>query len=247
MLYLNKAPIAYTNLGGKSMQKILVVEDDVKIARFIELELQHEGFEVQAVHDGRTGLERALEDSFDLIVLDIMLPGLNGMEVCRRIRLNSEIPIIMLTAKDDTMDKVMGLDFGADDYMTKPFAIEELLARIRRIFRKTPVVSKVPSNMFISGNLKIDYNQYTASYNNKTIELTKTEFDLLHYLAENRNIALSREQILDKVWGYDYFGETKIVDVYIRYLRSKIDDQFETKFIHTVRGVGYLFKDEDHK
>lgn len=229
------------------MQKILIVEDDVKIARFIELELQHEGFEVQAVHDGRTGLERALEDSFDLIILDIMLPGLNGMEVCRRIRLNSEIPIIMLTAKDDTMDKVMGLDFGADDYMTKPFAIEELLARIRRIFRKVPATSTIPANTFISGNLKIDYNQYTASYNEKTIELTKTEFDLLHYLAENRNIALSREQILDKVWGYDYFGETKIVDVYIRYLRSKIDDQFKTKFIHTVRGVGYLFKDEDHK
>ncbi|GAU77987.1 response regulator transcription factor [Fusibacter sp. 3D3] len=229
------------------MQKILVVEDDVKIARFIELELQHEGFEVQTVHDGRTGLERALEDSFDLIVLDIMLPGLNGMEVCRRIRLNSEIPIIMLTAKDDTMDKVMGLDFGADDYMTKPFAIEELLARIRRIFRKAPALNAVPPNTFVSGNLKIDYNQYTASYSEKTIELTKTEFDLLHYLAENRNIALSREQILDKVWGYDYFGETKIVDVYIRYLRSKIDDQFKTKFIHTVRGVGYLFKDEDHK
>lgn len=247
MLYLNKAIVAYINLGGKSMQKILIVEDDVKIARFIELELQHEGFEVQAVHDGRAGLERALEDSFDLIVLDIMLPGLNGMEVCRRIRLNSEIPIIMLTAKDDTMDKVMGLDFGADDYMTKPFAIEELLARIRRIFRKTPAANAVPANTFISGNLKIDYNQYTASYSEKNIELTKTEFDLLHYLAENRNIALSREQILDKVWGYDYFGETKIVDVYIRYLRSKIDDQFKTKFIHTVRGVGYLFKDEDHK
>ncbi len=229
------------------MQKILVVEDDVKIARFIELELKHEGFDVQAVHDGRSGLEKALEGDFDLIVLDIMLPGLNGMEVCRRIRLNSEIPIIMLTAKDDTMDKVMGLDFGADDYMTKPFAIEELLARIRRIFRKAPVASAVPSNLFISGNLKIDYNQYTASYGPQVIELTKTEFDLLHYLAENRNIALSREQILDKVWGYDYFGETKIVDVYIRYLRSKIDDQFQTKFIHTVRGVGYLFKDEDHK
>lgn len=229
------------------MQRILVVEDDIKIARFIELELKHEGFEVESVHDGRSGLEKALESSFDLIILDIMLPGLNGMEVCRRIRLNSEIPIIMLTAKDDTMDKVMGLDFGADDYMTKPFAIEELLARIRKIFRKGASSSKSPSNIFVSGNLKIDYNQYTVSYNDASIELTKTEFDLLHYLAENRNIALSREQILDKVWGYDYFGETKIVDVYIRYLRSKIDDQFNTKFIHTVRGVGYLFKDEDHK
>lgn len=229
------------------MHKILVIEDDVKIARFIELELKHEGFEVAAEHNGREGLERALAEPFDLIVLDIMLPGLNGMEVCRRIRLNSQIPIIMLTAKDDTMDKVMGLDFGADDYMTKPFAIEELLARIRRIFRtvrQTPISN---ANVFVSGNLVVDYNQYTVSYGETPIELTKTEFDLLHYLTENKNIALSREQILDKVWGYDYFGETKIVDVYIRYLRSKIDDQYETKFIHTVRGVGYLFKDENSK
>ncbi len=228
------------------MQKILVVEDDLKIARFIELELKHEGFDVETANDGRSGLEKALDSSFDLIILDIMLPGLNGMEVCRRVRLNSEIPIIMLTAKDDTMDKVMGLDFGADDYMTKPFAIEELLARIRRIFRKAPAKSTTPANVFVSGHLKIDCNQYTVTYNTVPIELTKTEFDLLHYLAENKNIALSREQILDKVWGYDYFGETKIVDVYIRYLRSKIDDVYETKFIHTVRGVGYLFKDEDH-
>lgn len=228
------------------MQKILVVEDDVKIARFIELELKHEGFSVETANDGRTGLEKALEGDFDMLVLDIMLPGLNGMEVCRRIRLNSEIPIIMLTAKDDTMDKVMGLDFGADDYMTKPFAIEELLARIRRIFRKLATQTTSVGNTFVSGKLKIDYNQYTAYYDQNPIELTKTEFDLLHYLAENRNIALTREQILDKVWGYDYFGETKIVDVYIRYLRSKIDDHFGAKFIHTVRGVGYLFKDENH-
>ncbi len=229
------------------MQKILVVEDDIKIARFIELELQHEGFSTETAHDGRVGLDKALEGNFDLIILDIMLPGLNGIEVCRRIRLNSEIPIIMLTAKDDTMDKVMGLDFGADDYMTKPFAIEELLARIRRIFKKVSNQTPVNTNTFISGKLKIDYNQYTAYYDQSPIELTKTEFDLLHYLAENRNIALTREQILDKVWGYDYFGETKIVDVYIRYLRSKIDDCFNAKFIHTVRGVGYLFKDEDNK
>ena len=229
------------------MQKILVVEDDINFARFIELELKHEGFDVTTAHDGRKGLDIALESDFDLIILDIMLPGLNGMEVCRRIRLNSEVPIVMLTAKDDTMDKVIGLDFGADDYMTKPFAIEELLARIRRIFRKATLAPSTAGNAFISGKLKIDYNQYTAFYDSHPVELTKTEFDLLHYLAENRNIALTREQILDKVWGYDYFGETKIVDVYIRYLRSKIDDHYQTKFIHTVRGVGYLFKDEDHK
>jgi len=237
----------YYNKKGVGMKKILVIEDDVKIARFVELELQHEGFEVKTTYDGRNGVEQALNDHYDLVILDIMLPGLNGMEVCRRIRLNSDLPIIMLTAKDDTMDKVMGLDFGADDYMTKPFAIEELLARIRRIFRKSGAVHPQNVNVFSSGNLKIDYNQYQVTYGDAIIELTKTEFDLLHYLAENKNIALTREQILDKVWGYDYFGETKIVDVYIRYLRSKIDDVYHTKFIHTVRGVGYLFKDEDHQ
>lgn len=228
------------------MSKILVVEDDVKIARFVELELKHEGFEVQLVHDGREGLEVASAGGFDLILLDVMLPGMNGMEVCRRIRLGSDVPIIMLTAKDDTMDKVMGLDFGADDYMTKPFAIEELLARIRRIFRKGSGTAAAPASadVLTIGSLRVDSSQYKAFYGEVGLDLTKTEFDLLKLLVSNQNIALTREQILDKVWGYDYFNDSKIVDVYIRYLRSKIDERFDVKYIHTVRGVGYLLKYE---
>lgn len=226
------------------MKKILIVEDDVKIARFVELELQHEGFEVRVIHDGRSGLELALQETFDLIVLDIMLPGLNGMEVCRRLRMSSEVPVIMLTAKDDTMDKVMGLDFGADDYMTKPFAIEELLARIRRIFKKSAQQVAAPKGGLQFGPLRIDAAQYKAYYGEEALELTKTEFDLLHTLALNKNITLTRDQILDKVWGYGYYSESKIVDVYIRYLRTKIDDHYQTKYIHTIRGVGYLFQYE---
>lgn len=222
------------------MHTLLVVEDDLKIARFLELELKHEGFNVEVAHDGRTGLEKAQSQAFDLLILDIMLPGLNGMEVCRRLRLTSGMPIIMLTAKDDVMDTVMGLDCGADDYMTKPFAIEELLARIRRIFR-----SQAPAALSL-GALTINSDAYTATYSGIPLELTKTEFDLLKYLAENKNRVLTRDQILNTVWGYDYFGDTKIVDVYIRYLRSKLDERYDVKYIHTVRGVGYMFKDENH-
>lgn len=228
------------------MKKILLVEDDTKIARFVELELKHEGFSVGIAHDGRTGLKLAETGDFDLIILDLMLPQMNGLEVCRRLRLTLDTPVIMLTAKDDVMDRVMGLDFGADDYMTKPFAIEELLARIRRTFRprKSSSLAKISQDVISIGKLEINLSQHSTSYNGDTIELTKTEFDLLHYLIENKNIALSREQILDKVWGFDYYGDNKIVDVYIRYLRSKIDEKFKVKIITTVRGVGYLIKDE---
>lgn len=223
--------------------KILIIEDEVKISRFLELELSYEGYEVEQVHDGRSGLERALDGSFDLILLDVMLPGLNGMEVCRRIRQSSDIPIIMLTAKDATMDKVMGLDFGADDYVTKPFAIEELLARLRVALKhkRTAVQS---ANLLLFKELKLDLERHLVTYGTEVIDLTKREFDLLQYLMENRNIVLSREKILEAVWGYDYFGDTNVVDVYIRYLRSKIDEKYKHKLIHTVRGVGYLLKDE---
>lgn len=223
--------------------KILIVEDEVKIARFVELELQYEGYTVEKAHDGRTGLEKALKNNFDLIILDVMLPGLNGMEICRRIRQSSDIPIIMLTAKDSTMDKVMGLDLGADDYVTKPFAIEELLARIRAsLRRKNGTINYF--NILKVNALILDLDKHTVSFNKTPIDLTKKEFDLLQYLIENKNIVLTREQILNRVWGYDYLGDTNIVDVYIRYLRSKIDERFGKKFIYTVRGVGYLLKDE---
>lgn len=224
-------------------EMILIIEDEVKIARFVELELKYEGYEVEREHDGRSGLERALSGDFDLVILDVMLPSLNGMEVLRRLRQSSETPVIMLTAKDEVTDKVMGLDIGADDYMTKPFAIEELLARIRTALRKKKTDSR-NMNSVVVGGLKIDFNKYLVTFNNQNIELTKKEYDLLRYLAENRNIVLPREKILEAVWGYDYYGDTNIVDVYIRYLRSKIDDKYNIKLIHTIRGVGYSLKHE---
>ncbi|WP_055665977.1 response regulator transcription factor [Desnuesiella massiliensis] len=226
-----------------STKKILIVEDEIKIARFIELELKYEGYEVHQCHDGREGLNTALEGDFDLIILDIMLPSMNGIEILRRLRQHSEVPVIMLTAKDQVMDKVMGLDMGADDYLTKPFAIEELLARIRVALKKNKAVIDT-SNLLIMGDLKLDLQKYTLTYRDEAIDLTKREFDLLKYLLENKNIVLSREKLLDKVWGYEYLGDTNVVDVYIRYLRSKIDDKYNIKLIHTVRGVGYVLKNE---
>lgn len=222
------------------MVKILIIEDELKIARFIELELQHEGYQVLLAHDGRSGLETAQREAPDLILLDIMLPGLNGMEVCRRLRMTSEVPIIMLTAKDQTMDKVMGLDLGADDYITKPFAIEELLARIRMILKRRK--STQASNAFNIGGVQLDHEKHLVTYQDHIIDLTKREFDLLMYLMENGGIVLTRDKILEKVWGYDYLGDTNVVDVYIRYLRSKIDEKYGVKLIHTIRGVGYMIK-----
>jgi len=224
-------------------EKILIIEDELKIARFVELELKYEGYEVEKCHDGREGLQRALEGNIDLIILDIMLPSMNGIEVLRRLRQHSEIPVIMLTAKDQIMDKVMGLDMGADDYLTKPFAIEELLARIR-VALKRKKAAAIETNLIQINDLKLDLDKYTVSFKDYIIDLTKREFELLKYLMENQNIVLTREKILDRVWGYEYLGDTNVVDVYVRYLRSKIDDRFDRKLIHTVRGVGYLLKDE---
>ena len=226
-----------------SGQKILIIEDEIKIARFLELELTYEGYVVEQCHDGREGLDKATNETFDLIILDVMLPSLNGLEVLRKLRQVSAVPVIMLTAKDEIMDKVTGLDIGADDYMTKPFAIEELLARIRTALKKAPVF-KENLNILSIGELTINIDQHMVTYGNNSIELTKTEFDLLKFLIENKNIVLTRNKIIDIVWGYEYMGDTNVVDVYIRYLRSKIDDRFSKKFIHTVRGVGYLLKDE---
>jgi DNA-binding response OmpR family regulator len=226
-----------------SGQKILIIEDEIKIARFVELELVHEGYIVEQCHDGREGLEMAEAGDYDLIILDIMLPSMNGIEVLRRLRQSSEVSVIMLTAKDEVMDKVIGLDMGANDYVTKPFAIEELLARIRAALKKHPTA--VPSsNILELGLLKLDMDKYIVTYNNETVDLTKREFDLLHYLLQNKNIVLTRDKVLQVVWGYDYMGDTNVVDVYIRYLRSKLDDKYNIKLIHTVRGVGYLLKDE---
>lgn len=224
--------------------KILVIEDEVKIARFLELELNHEGYEVEVIHDGRSGCEKAISGNVDLVILDLMLPELSGIEVCRRVRKVSDVPIIMLTAKDDVSDKVMGLDSGADDYMTKSFAIEELLARIRVVLKRKEK-KKQNSHTLEAGKLILYKDEHRVLFNGKEVSLSKKEFELLSYLMENRGIVLSREKILDHVWGYDFYGDTNVTDVYIRYLRNKIDQKFEVQFIHTIRGVGYMFKENE--
>jgi len=220
--------------------KILIIEDEEKIARFVELELGYEGYSTTKAFDGRTGLELAETGEFDLVLLDVMLPQLNGMEVLRRIRRTSSVPIIMLTARDSVVDKVSGLDSGASDYITKPFAIEELLARIRTALRKTIQEDVVLS----SSDLLLDTSRHTVTVKGTPIDLTKREFDLLHYLLKNKGLVVSREALLENVWGYDFTGETNAVDVYVRFLRGKIDEVFDIKLIHTVRGVGYVIKDE---
>ena len=222
--------------------RILIIEDEVKIARFIELELVHEGNTVDKAHDGREGLDKALSEDFDLILLDVMLPKLNGLEVLRRIRMEKETPVIMLTARDAVMDKVSGLDTGADDYITKPFAIEELLARIRVALKKRGNAVSTTHTMEIKG-VVLDEDRHEVTVNGEIVELTNREFELLHMLMRNKNIVLDREKLMNEVCGYDYIGETNIIDVYVRYLRTKIDDKYGVKLITTVRGVGYVIKD----
>lgn len=230
----------------KAMAKILIVEDERKIARFVELELKHEGYEVDYAGNGTEGLEKILNASPDLVVLDVMLPELSGIDVCRKAReAGVSTPIIMLTAKDDVMDKVNGLDNGADDYMTKPFAIEELLARIRVALNRHQKMKKEKKETALThGKLVVDTVKHEVYYGEETISLTKKEFDLLVYLLQHKNEAISREVLLNEVWDYDYMGETNVVDVYVRYIRQKIDDKFGEKIVNTVRGVGYIIKDE---
>ena len=227
------------------MQKILIVEDEKKLARYLQLELMHEGYDIRVSHDGRSAIEQHEAWGSDLILLDLMLPELSGIEVCRRIRQHDDVPIIMLTAKDDVSDKVMGLDMGADDYMTKPFAIEELLARIRVALKRHSSEREGGARVLEEGPLRLDRDSREISWNGQNIPLTKKEFDLLEYLMLNRGVAVSRSELLDKVWGYSYVGDTNVVDVYIRSLRCKLDDPFHVKLIHTVRGVGYLFRLEE--
>ena len=223
-------------------QKILIVEDEEKIARFVELELVHEGYEVEKAFDGRTGLDKALTGVFDLVVLDVMLPGLNGLEVLRRIRKESVVPVIMLTARDAVMDKVSGLDAGADDYLTKPFAIEELLARIRVALKRRGTAEVHTHRIEIRG-VCMDTDRHEVTVDGESVELTNREFELLRTLMENKDIVMDREKLLSAVCGYDYLGETNIIDVYVRYLRTKIDDRFGVKLITTVRGVGYVIRE----
>ena len=221
-------------------QKILIVEDDKKIVRIIELQLKHSGYEVDAAYDGERAEHLITYNKYDLILLDVMLPKINGLELCRRIRDKYDTPIIMLTAKDDVTDKVLGLDFGANDYLTKPFDMQELLARIRVQLRDN---SKKENNQIIKiEDLEINTDTYEVKRQGHSIILSKTEFELLCFLAKNRGIVLKRETILEKVWGYDYFGGDNVLDVYIKYVRDKIDKPYEKKLIKTVRGVGYVIR-----
>ena len=222
---------------------ILIIEDETKIARFVELELSHEGYVCDKAEDGRKGLEMAESGAYDLVLLDIMLPELNGLEVLRRLRKTSDVPVIVLTARDAVMDKVSGLDMGADDYVTKPFAIEELLARIRLALRRGGA-SKTKEDLLVCGPLSLSVPRHEVRWDGSEIDLTSREFSLLQTLLENKNVVLSRDSLLEKVWGYDYMGETNVVDVYVRYLRNKIAAAGGENVIQTVRGVGYVIRDE---
>ena len=224
-------------------KRILLIEDEEKIARFTELELVHEGYEVGKAYDGRQGLEEALSGKYDLVLLDVMLPALNGLEVLRRLRKESSVPVIMLTARDAVMDKVSGLDAGADDYITKPFAIEELLARVRVALKKHTDHVQQTHRLTVCG-VTMDTDRHEVTCNGEAIELTNREYELVHVLMENKNIVMDREKLMNRVCGYDYIGETNIIDVYVRHIRSKIDDVYGIRFIQTVRGVGYVIKDE---
>jgi len=221
------------------MTKILIIEDDLQLSRLISLELEHEGYKVDVALDGNNGLSKALDGGYDLILLDVMLPNVGGLEILSKIRESSTVPVIMISARDATVDKVSGLDLGADDYLTKPFEIEELLARMRANLKK----GMAESIIINFRGLTVDPVQHSVKFNGCGIDLTKKEFDLLFFLLSNRNAVLSREKILSKVWGYDFVGNTNIVDVYIRYLRSKIDDACGIELITTVRGSGYLIRD----
>ena len=226
-------------------KRILLIEDEEKFARFVELELQYEGYQVSKAKDGRTGLQLAETGSFDLILLDIMLPEISGMEVLRRLRRKTSIPVILLTARDSVEDKVSGLDSGADDYITKPFAIEELLARIRKSLRKPrEQQNSRDTGVLSAGALKLEKGQRLVTVKGTPVDLTKKQFDLLQFFLENKGLVLSRDVLLEHVWEYDFDGGTNAVDVYIRFLRSKLDEAFDMKLIHTIRGVGYVIKDE---
>ena len=223
-------------------EKILIVEDEEMLNRMLELELKHEGYETGKALDGRVGLELALSGEFDLVLLDIMLPGLNGLEVLRRIRKEREdLPVIMLTARDSTMDKVSGLDGGADDYLTKPFAVEELLARIRAALRKRPA-KPVQTGVLVVEGVTLDVDARRVTVNGEEVTLSRKEFDLLHCLMEHRGKVMTRSELLNDVWGYSYEGETNSVDVYVRFLRGKLDEPFGLELIETVRGVGYVIR-----
>ncbi|MFD1774710.1 response regulator transcription factor [Paenibacillus rhizophilus] len=222
------------------MHKILLIEDEKNLARFIELELQHAGYAVTVAYDGKKGLERALEEEWDMVLLDLMLPGLNGLAVCTHIRTAKETPIIMITARDGLADKVAGLDSGADDYISKPFDIEELLARMRSLLRRSGNASQ--SRILRCADLELEVEGRTVSKNGTAIDLTKREFEILQVLMENLGRAMTREMLMEAIWGYDSEVDSKAVDVYISYIRNKIDEPGRPSLIQTLRGLGYVMR-----
>lgn len=226
--------------------RVLIVEDERRIARFLQMELEHEGMEAFIEGNGRRAYERIIQESYDIVLLDVMLPDMDGFTICRKVRELSQVPIIMVTAKDDIEDKVQGLDIGADDYITKPFATPELLARMRVVLRRREIGDRekeLSEEVLSIKNLAMYPARHEVMVDSTPVELTKKEYDLLEYLLRNKRSVMTRDQILSNVWGYDYMGDTNVVDVYIRYLRQKIDDRFQEKYIYTMRGVGYVIKD----
>ncbi|MEM9162992.1 MAG: response regulator transcription factor [Cyanobacteria bacterium P01_F01_bin.4] len=221
--------------------RILVVEDEEKLAKFVQMELSYEGYEVSIANDGLTGLMAARDQEPDIVLLDWMMPGLSGVEVCRRLRsTGAKMPIILLTAKDDIADRVAGLDAGADDYVVKPFSIEELLARVRAHLRRN---DPQEAELFQFDTLTLNRKTREVFRGDRGIELTAKEFDLLDYLMAHPKQVLTRDQILEEVWGYDFMGDSNIIEVYIRYLRLKLEAEGEKRLIQTVRGVGYVLRD----
>ena len=223
------------------MKKILIIEDESNISDFVKMELEYEGYEAEISEDGKEGLIKALREDYDLIVLDLMLPGISGLEVCRRLKKEKDIPVIMLSAKDSVMDKVAGLQIGADDYIAKPFAIEELIARIQVIFRRT---EKVKSNIIKFKDLSIQLESRTVMKNEEKINLTNKEYELLILLLNNKGKVVTRDNILNEVWGYDYDAGTNVVDVYVSYLRNKLDEKNKDAYLETVRAVGYIISEK---
>lgn len=223
--------------------RILIVEDEQKISRVLQLELEYEGYETKVASNGKEALEYMEQEDWSLALFDIMIPELSGLEVLRRVRRQgNETPILLLTARDEVHDKVSGLDLGANDYITKPFQIEELLARIRANLRKSSTRQQETEKLEF-GDLIVDLEAHEVKRERQAIELTPREFDLLVCLLKNKNRVLTREQLIEQVWGFDYIGETNVVDVYIRYLRQKIDKSFDRAYIQTIRGIGYSMKE----
>jgi len=223
-------------------ERILLIEDEEGIADFVKRGLIYEGYRVDVAYDGQQGLEMARDTPPDLVILDWMLPGLDGLEVCKRLRAASDVPILMLTAKEDVSDRVQGLDAGADDYLVKPFAFDELVARIRALFRRATPASHPEILRF--ADLTLDTGTHRAQRGDRFIDLTAKEYELLELFMRNPRRVLTREMIFDRVWGYDFGGESNIIEVYVRYLRQKTEENGEPRLVHTVRGVGYVLRED---